>query len=455
MIVAFLGGARWWWGSRAHKKYQTLIVEARSRGQPIVAQDFDVPDVPDEDNAAMTIAAAANAVRTNAAFDRLYYPWAQPLSDADLTLVRQTIAANTQSLQTARRARSIPHVAWHVPAGSSPLMLTYRPTYLRSVRGLGLLQEWTCLYYHATGNDHETVEELLDLLRESEAIDQEPRTVVNHLVALGISGVACDVIHWSASDPRLHTPSSSRPTDSADLAQVRELINCLLDERALHSAATRAWYGERMLVLDSGNYIAQGGALGYGFVPSPWPLRPLVELAAVRDARRAGEIAFAAGLTDWQSVLAHLPADQPQDRSHFSDLSALFAPSLVPSSERAILQHFKIITERRAAAIELAIRMYRLDHRGEYPQTLEDLVPAYLARLPADPFTLDGHPFRYRRATKPPLIYSVAEDGNDDGGNDYSMGLERWFWKSKDAVFPLEPSTPETQPSTKAQDDQG
>jgi hypothetical protein len=109
-----------------------------------------------------------------------------------------------------------------------------------------------------------------------------------------------------------------------------------------------------------------------------------------------------------------------------------------------------LLSERRAAALALAIRLYQLDRRGERPTSLAELVPAYLAAVPADPFAAGGQPFRYTqhavdREGITPAIYSVAEDGKDDGGdgmtvragaNPRNAGVRG---VTKDAVFRLDP----------------
>jgi hypothetical protein len=68
----------------------------------------------------------------------------------------------------------------------------------------------------------------------------------------------------------------------------------------------------------------------------------------------------------------------------------------------------------RCVATLLAVERFRLA-RGHWPVTLDELVPAQLARVPTDPF--DGKPLRYRRLADGVVIYSIGPDGRDDAGN--------------------------------------
>ena len=76
-------------------------------------------------------------------------------------------------------------------------------------------------------------------------------------------------------------------------------------------------------------------------------------------------------------------------------------------------------TERGEARLELtrlaaALAVYRADH-GEYPADLSALVPAVLPQLPTDLYT--GKPFVYHRTKDGYLLYSLGDNGTDDGGS--------------------------------------
>ncbi|GIV21521.1 MAG: hypothetical protein KatS3mg023_3272 [Armatimonadota bacterium] len=68
------------------------------------------------------------------------------------------------------------------------------------------------------------------------------------------------------------------------------------------------------------------------------------------------------------------------------------------------------LARNRLLAISAAVRAYRLRH-GRYPKTLAE---AGVADLNKDPFT--GGEFVYQTSEKGFLVYSVGEDGRDDGG---------------------------------------
>lgn len=117
------------------------------------------------------------------------------------------------------------------------------------------------------------------------------------------------------------------------------------------------------------------------------------------------------------------PADLDQARSR-SKLAHRLAPSLYP---------LKAMDRERAtqSILEtcLAVELFRRN-RGEYPQTLAELVPEFLAEIPRDPFgstSSDRLLMLHRepgedvsldeKSLRPGvIIYSVGENGVDDGG---------------------------------------
>ena len=68
---------------------------------------------------------------------------------------------------------------------------------------------------------------------------------------------------------------------------------------------------------------------------------------------------------------------------------------------------------RNGTLIGLAAYRFRLRH-DRFPETADELVPEFLEQVPVDMVT--GQPLHYRLQDGEPLIYSVGQDRDDDGG---------------------------------------
>ncbi|HEU6447580.1 MAG TPA: hypothetical protein VFV23_03990 [Verrucomicrobiae bacterium] len=91
----------------------------------------------------------------------------------------------------------------------------------------------------------------------------------------------------------------------------------------------------------------------------------------------------------------------------------------------------------------IALKRYQLKY-GRFPENLAELAPDFLSSVPIDP--VDGNPLRYRRnADGTFLLYSIGEDGVDDGGNPSPVvSSTTFYWlRGRDWVWP--------QPATEAE----
>ncbi|HUA66509.1 MAG TPA: hypothetical protein VME24_11715 [Alphaproteobacteria bacterium] len=98
-------------------------------------------------------------------------------------------------------------------------------------------------------------------------------------------------------------------------------------------------------------------------------------------------------------------------------------------------------TARQIVITAIALKRWHLKH-GDYPATLDALVPKYLPAVPLDP--VDGKPLRYRRkADGTFLLYSVGPNGVDDGGNpalEKGAKSANMFWLDYNALDWVWPS---------------
>jgi hypothetical protein len=103
----------------------------------------------------------------------------------------------------------------------------------------------------------------------------------------------------------------------------------------------------------------------------------------------------------------------------------------LPSYLRVTQTALRAETERQMTVIAIALKRYQFVH-GSSALAIDALVPELLKTVPID--HMSGLPFHYKAmGDKDFLLYSVGEDGVDDGG-DASPG--KGFWDGRDAVWP-------------------
>lgn len=107
-----------------------------------------------------------------------------------------------------------------------------------------------------------------------------------------------------------------------------------------------------------------------------------------------------------------------------------------PNFQKAFQTSIHNEIQRRMTITAIALKRYELAH-DKPPPTLEALVPEFLSAVPID--LMSGQPLRYRLNPDGSFVlYSVGEDGVDDGGdpNPPSAGGRFGLWEGKDAVWP-------------------
>jgi hypothetical protein len=123
-----------------------------------------------------------------------------------------------------------------------------------------------------------------------------------------------------------------------------------------------------------------------------------------------------AGNVSWREVL------QNENRFERAQMGSIANPLQLVSQLWQVRKVRKASAERHELAaahlrlliVELALRSYRCDH-GSQPEKLTQLVPEYLKRIPADPFT--GNPLVYHPTGTNWVLYSFGPDRVDDGGS--------------------------------------
>ncbi len=105
---------------------------------------------------------------------------------------------------------------------------------------------------------------------------------------------------------------------------------------------------------------------------------------------------------------------------------------------KSLLKFADVEAARRLLVSAIALKRYQL-RNGKYPAELNGLVPEFLPRTPLD--FMDGKPLRYKMLPDGGfLLYSVGEDGEDNGGDPTPTEPEgskpRSWLKGRDMVWP-------------------
>ncbi|MCC7146151.1 MAG: hypothetical protein IT443_06865 [Phycisphaeraceae bacterium] len=89
---------------------------------------------------------------------------------------------------------------------------------------------------------------------------------------------------------------------------------------------------------------------------------------------------------------------------------------MVVGSPTILISSHKLNMSVQSARVAVALERYRLHHQS-YPATLDQLVPDYLAQVPLDAFADNPQAtLKYRQFDDGYVVYSVGDDGKDDGG---------------------------------------
>ncbi len=255
------------------------------------------------------------------------------------------------------------------------------------------------------GKDREAFGDALKAARLGKAIQRSQGLLVVLLVGLGIEQHGLKAI----SDLLDRSP---RPVSSAWPSH--EALEALRPDRYAFSDTLKVEFGVMTGFMDR---------LGTGEVPSEYRSRLPVWVTSLggvlykpNGTKRLMAEMLRTSLTEdpWK-----VPFRELDGREHLPALAGLLnfsgkrmAGFLIPTLTRSSVQVF--MTDAILSAVEVKVALKRFHAaRGALPAALEDLVPTYIPRIPADPF--DGKPLRYSREKR--SIWSVGTDLKDAGGS--------------------------------------
>jgi hypothetical protein len=259
-------------------------------------------------------------------------------------------------------------------------------------------------------------------------------TIVEQLVAMAVSDIACRGTQALLSSDHLTVELARQiNNDLATLPRVTHVVDCMNN-------------AERLLALDGVIHMKTDGfeALSGGptrHKPDPrliaavdWNVTlgrvnywydQLVAAASLptRDAQKQALKKYEARLTaDGQRIKQPLYIIASVfSRPLRSDvIGSTIASLMLPATDAAITAENRTTTSFQLTRLAAALTLFRAEHRT-YPAKLSELVPGMFKELPVDNY--NAKPFIYKRTDDGYLLYSVGDNGTDEGGDNEQMEL--------------------------------
>ncbi len=355
------------------------------------------------------------------------------LNDAQRRALEQDLAEAAAALTEARRLADFPQ-------GRFPLVwqddyLSFTLPHLEAVRTVARLLSYDAIRRADQSDPDGAVRSCRAVVNAGRAIGDEPTF---------ISQMSRNAIRTRAVRGVERVLAQGEPSDAALEPLQRLLERELQDNLLLVALRGERAYVDRLLGdLQTGKIPLQRLFAFFGSGGGQMRWNPEAFVSGSLKRQRAHLVRIAT-----QAVEA---AKQPPDRraAQFKTLAPTLGnqPWLVQMLLPALFQfevNFRRFdAELRCALVMVAVDRFRQRH-GRWPASLNELVPEFLTQLPTDP--CNGRPLCYRRLPDGVVIYSVGEDGVDNGGTIIRQGAPRagvdWGVRLWDVARRRRPSPP-------------
>jgi hypothetical protein len=361
-------------------------------------------EVPDEENSAVVVQAAANLLpqnwppqEVNSLTDRTHAP-NEPLDPKSWGPLRDALDAAKPAVQEARKLANLPRGRFTITYHTNPfLTLIPHVQWARNVTNLLILD---ALRSMEEGNYLQAARSCRAAVNAGRSLGDEP-FAVSQLVRTAIVHIACGAVE------RLLAHGEVDDRELAELQQLLEneatfprlLVSCRGERAMMHATLTAMENGDAALDMERPRTVTS------------WKERWQTYLA--RDGLRL-QHARAVPLMNKLVEIAETPAPLRQQTlqeyqalaaAHRKEMPTILAPA-VDKLEKAFSRLDATLFCLDAA---IAVERYRCRNK-KWPATLAELTPVYLTGVPLDPF--DEQPLRYVQVADGIVVYSLCPGGD-------------------------------------------
>jgi len=313
------------------------------------------------------------------------------------TLAETFLAKNESALACLHRAATIKHCQYPVKFSQDPQQMTPDLTTIRQAAFLLSLEAY---WYLDNGDPNRATRSVKTAFALANSMPAT--TVVNRLVQVAVRALAIQTLERILNQTSL---------TEHHLLSLSKAIHALETDKGLR----QTFIGERC----------------YGLYCLDQNLGRMALVRAVGVFQTQ-----AIKYIDMMQEFIHI-TDQPAHKQkqlcmaieNANTKRGMFAQILTPAFTRIFELENRCLADCRAAHTAMALERYYLA-QGRVAESIDSLVPEYLARVPKDPF--DGQALRYRQLDQGFVVYSVGEDLSDDEGKELDKEERR---KNKDVPW--------------------
>ncbi len=154
--------------------------------------------------------------------------------------------------------------------------------------------------------------------------------------------------------------------------------------------------------------------------------------------RRADPARWHGPMWTWDHWPDEMPPHKSQESKEYKEKFPILG-ILMPDLKKMAVSSERVLQLRDAARVALALELKRRAS-GEFPASLQALVPDLLERIPADRFT--GDPLCYAIIGGRATIYSRGPNLHDDGGRASPEAADTSTWRPPRATRPEDDPAP-------------
>ena len=476
---------------------ESYVAELKAKGEPMELAQGIPPPVPPEQNGAHSfrdadtlfnesLHADKSLLDTNWVYGmRMVAPgnamirWQQPdIRDIDGTNSWENVTAavvqNAKAFALLQQIIEKPTFDFKVNYEPGVADIVFTNFYLSQSKRSALRLETAALCDLHQGDTASAVKNLRAMLAVVKAMRDE-RLVISELVRIAIAQIALTVNWEILQSPNVTDEQlAEMQRDWTGLDFIRGDENAMAMERVTGRITSAKWRRSNSTLQD---YLETGIRIGLSdqeetaldklkvkanvvlwryWWSYPDELRALESYVAFLRAARFAETnySFQTAITNQKNELEMLKLNKTNDDFYFlsnpanANFHSLISQGVM-SMSAVFDKTMRVETARQTTVTAIALKRHQLKH-GNYPPNLNSLMPEFVPAVPLDP--VDGQPLHYRRNPDGTfLLYSVGENGMDDGGDpslEPGVTGANYYWQNPHAldwVWPQPATTAEIQ----------